>query len=261
MSKPKVLILRAPGTNCDLETEFAFEQAGAQAERVHINRLIEQPSLGADAQILCLPGGFSYGDDIAAGRILAGQIRNHLSDLLHQYKTSDKLVLGICNGFQVLIQTGVLLEDNFGGDAQATLTDNESGKFEDRWVNLAADSEKCVFLKGIERMYLPVAHAEGRFVTKQTSLLDQLGSNHRLVLKYCRPPQHATNGKVPYPENPNGSDGHVAGICDDTGRVFGLMPHPERFIDRTHHPRWTREELPNEGEGLQVFKNAVNYFA
>ena len=260
MTKPSVLILRAPGTNCDQETQFAFERAGAATERIHINQLIENPAVANDAQILCLPGGFSYGDDIAAGRILAGQIRNHLCDLLNDFKTNDKLIIGICNGFQVLLQTGVLLADNFGESAQATLTDNMSGKFEDRWVYLAADNSKCVFLKGIEKMYLPVAHAEGRFVTKESSLLDSLGASSQLALRYCRPPAFTTNGKVPYPENPNGSDGHIAGLCDDTGRVLGLMPHPERFIDRTHHPRWTREDLPENGDGLQIFENAVAYF-
>ena len=261
MSPPKVVILRAPGTNCDQETEFAFQRAGASAERIHINRLIEQPALARDAQILCLPGGFSYGDDIAAGRILAGQIRNHLCDLLDDFLNNDKLILGICNGFQVLMQTGVLLPDNFASTAQATLTDNASGKFEDRWVHLATGSDHCVFLRDIETMYLPVAHAEGRFVAREPSILDQLAASNQLALKYCRPPAYTTNGKVPYPENPNGSEGHVAGICDVSGRVFGLMPHPERFVDRTHHPRWTREDLPEQGDGLKVFQNAVDYFS
>ena len=261
MSNPKVVILRAPGTNCDQETQFAFERAGARAERIHINQLIEQPSLAIDAQILCLPGGFSYGDDIAAGRILAGQIRHHLCDLLNDFQHNDKLVLGICNGFQVLLQTGILLAENYAATAQATLTDNASGKFEDRWVYLAADNQRCVFLRGIEAIYLPVAHAEGRFVTRQPDLLDQLGASHQLALKYCRPPAFSTNGKVPYPENPNGSEGHVAGLCDPSGRVLGLMPHPERFIDPTHHPRWTREPISDQGEGLRIFQNAVEYFS
>lgn len=260
MTKPHVVILRAPGTNCDLETEFAFQRAGATTERVHINSWLEDPKRIADAQILCLPGGFSYGDDIAAGRILAGQIRQHLSDMLGEFKSSGKLILGICNGFQVLIQTGMLLPNNFGAAAQVTLTDNDSGKFEDRWVHLLADSEHCVFLRDVEQMYLPVAHAEGKFVTREPSILDQLKSAGQLALRYQRPPEFTTNGQVPYPENPNGSHGHVAGICDDTGRVLGLMPHPERFIDRVQHPRWTREELSEEGAGLKLFQNAVSYF-
>jgi len=260
MVKPKVLILRAPGTNCDRETQFAFERAGAKAERVHINRLMDDPTLGTGAQILCIPGGFSYGDDIAAGRILAGQMRHYLSDMMNDFQEGDRLILGICNGFQVLIQTGILIDANYGASAQATLTQNDSGKFEDRWVHLSVGSNQCVMLKGIERMYLPVAHAEGKFVTRTESLLDRLKSKGQLALHYCRATQCTTNGSVPYPENPNGSHGDIAGICNSTGRVLGLMPHPERYVERTHHPRWTREELSDTGDGLRVFQNAVEYF-
>jgi len=260
MAQPHVIILRAPGTNCDLETEFAFQRAGATTERLHINQWLAQPDKVTAAQILCIPGGFSYGDDIAAGRIFAGQIREQLTDALTAFKDAGKLMLGICNGFQVLIQTGMLLPDNFGATAQATLTDNDSGKFEDRWVHLKVGSDQCVFLKDVEEMYLPIAHAEGKFVTREPSILDQLQTAGQLALRYQRPPEFTTNGKVPYPENPNGSHGHVAGICDSTGRVLGLMPHPERFIDRVQHPRWTREDLPTEGAGLKLFQNAVAYF-
>ncbi len=177
------------------------------------------------------------------------------------FKNDGKLILGICNGFQVLIQTGILLDNNYGPAANATLTLNDSGKFEDRWVHLGVDAERCVFLKGIDQMYLPVAHAEGKFVVRNDSILDQLQSSNQLALQYRRPPNFQTNGSVPYPENPNGSNRNIAGICDDTGRVLGLMPHPERFIDRTQHPRWTREDLPETGDGLAMFKNAVNFFA
>ena len=180
--------------------------------------------------------------------------------MLTEFKAADKLILGICNGFQVLIQTGMLLPDNFGTAARATLTDNDSGKFEDRWVHLRVDNAECAFLRDMETMYLPVAHAEGKFVTRDLSILDELATAGQLALRYQRPPSFTTNGSVPYPENPNGSHGHVAGICDVTGRVFGLMPHPERFIDRVQHPRWTREELPAEGAGLKLFQNAVTYF-
>ena len=258
---PKVLILRAPGTNCDVETAFAFETAGAEADRVHICRLLEEPSLADDYQILCLPGGFSYGDDVAAGRILANQIEHHLADVLGKFKDDGKLVLGICNGFQVLIKSGLLLESNEDRGAAATLTWNDSGKFEDRWVELSAKDGKCVFLKDIEKMYLPVAHAEGKFVARDADTLADLDRAGQLVLRYQALNGAQTNGSgVPYPDNPNGSTLDVAGVCDTTGRVFGLMPHPERFIDRTQHPRWTRETLDDEGAGLAVFKNAVGYF-
>ena len=260
MPTPRVLILRAPGTNCDIETAFAFEQAGGKPESLHINRLMENPSLAADFQILCLPGGFSYGDDIAAGRILGNQIRHHLEETLNEFKAAGKLILGICNGFQVLTKTGVLLEDHAQQGPAATLTSNDSGKFEDRWVHLRVDGDQSVFLRGIGQLYLPVAHAEGKFVTRDEATLAALQSGQQLALRYQSVAPGA-NGKVPYPENPNGSLASVAGVCDSTGRVLGLMPHPERHIDPTHHPRWTRGEAREKGDGLALFENAVEYFA
>ncbi len=255
MPIPRVLVLRAPGTNCDEESAYAFQQAGAKAERIHINRLLENPKLASDFQILCIPGGFSYGDDVAAGRILASQIQNHLNDTLVEFKECDKLILGICNGFQVLIKSGVLLEEDSSGQPIATLTWNDSGKFEDRWVNLAKSGERCAFLEGIEQLYLPVAHAEGKFVTRDSHALNALADAGQLSLRYTS----ANGGDVCYPCNPNGSHGNVAGICDKTGRVFGLMPHPERNIDRTNHPRWTRGD--EGGCGRAIFDNAVAFFS
>jgi phosphoribosylformylglycinamidine synthase len=256
MALPHVLILRAPGTNCDQETAFAFERAGGRASRVHINQLLAEPRMGERFQILCVPGGFSYGDDIAAGRILANQIRHHLADVLHEFQ-QRKLVLGICNGFQVLIKTGLLVPEHKEG-AAATLTWNDSGRFEYRWVRLRSDGRRCVFLRDIETMYLPVAHAEGKFVTRSDGTLRQLDANGQLVLRYAN---ETSDAVVDYPANPNGSQAQVAGICDLSGRVLGLMPHPERHIDPTHHPRWTRRAaLPPEGDGLAVFRNAVSYF-
>ena len=172
MPTPCVLILRAPGTNCDLETAFAFERAGAKAELLHINQLLHRPQTVSQYQIFCLPGGFSYGDDIAAGRILANQIRHHFCDTLREFKDSGKLTLGICNGFQILLQTGLL--PGHGGSRQATLTWNDSGRFEDRWVELASYGQKCAFLQGVESLYLPIAHAEGKFVFRDKAAIDQL---------------------------------------------------------------------------------------
>lgn len=266
MSSPRVLILRAPGTNCDEETAFAFEQAGAVAERIHVNRLAENSALKDRYQILCLPGGFSYGDDIAAGRILATRLRQHLSDLVDQFVhgDGDRLVLGICNGMQVLMRLGVLTEGvGDGNQAPATLTWNNHGRFEDRWVHLAVDDTPCVFLKGIERLYLPMAHAEGKFVTADESVLSDLQQQGRLAIRYCDGDQGGVESDVlPFPQNPNGADANVAGVCDETGRVFGLMPHPERHVDPTQHPFWTRRtEQPSEGDGLAIFRNAVEWFA
>jgi phosphoribosylformylglycinamidine synthase len=266
MATPRVLILRAPGSNCDQETAFAFATAGAQPEVVHLNRLLEKPTLAAGFQILGIPGGFSYGDDISAGRIFGNQIRHHLRDTLHEFKAAGKLILGICNGFQILIKSGILLPDR-ADEPQATLTLNDSGKFEDRWVWLKTAGTQCVFLRGIESMYLPIAHAEGKFIARDEDTLKQLDAAGQLALRYDVPRDGSAlagevsgQGLLPYPLNPNGAQLDVAGLCDDTGRVFGLMPHPERHIDPTHHPRWTRE--PREtGDGLAVFQNAVSYFA
>ncbi len=275
---PNVLILRAPGTNCDQETAFAFEQAGGKTELLHINRLLDCPNLFDEFQILCIPGGFSYGDDVAAGRILANQILHHLTEQMARFVDDGKLILGICNGFQVLIKSGVLLQPEPGNGVPATLTQNDSGKFEDRWVRLDACGDKSVFLRGIDAMYLPVAHAEGKFVASDEESFGRLEADGQLVLRYLPLDGEGLRGEevrgeevrgdeprasrslVPYPDNPNGSMGDVAGVCDATGRVLGLMPHPERHIDPTHHPRWTRGEASETGDGRQVFVNAVAYF-
>jgi phosphoribosylformylglycinamidine synthase len=274
MPTPNVLILRAPGTNCDKETAFAFEKAGAKAEILHVNRLLDKPALFAEFQILCIPGGFSYGDDLAAGRILGAQMQHHLADEMARFKDAGKLILGICNGFQVLMKSPVLLPPDGNGPA-ATLTQNDSGRFEDRWVRLGvcdagvppadesrqdACSTKCVFLAGIETMYLPVAHAEGKFVTRDAGVLGQLEAAGQLVLRYL-PLSGGKWATDRFPDNPNGSPAGVAGVCDATGRVLGLMPHPERHIDPTHHPRWTRGEAGVVGDGLALFVNAVKYCA
>jgi len=265
---PRVLILRAPGTNCDQEAAFAFQTAGGKAEVLHLNRLLENPALAKNYQVLCIPGGFSYGDDISAGRIFGNQMRHHLRDCLTEFKAAGKLIIGICNGFQILIKSGVLLPDR-ADEPIATLTLNESGKFEDRWIYLRVASDKCVFLRGIEQMYLPVAHAEGKFVARDAQTLTSLESAGQLVLRYAVKPENTASqhsafniqhSPCPYPANPNGAQLDVAGLCDETGRVFGLMPHPERHIDPTHHPRWTREQH-DCGDGLAVFENAVRYFA
>lgn len=251
---PNVLILRAPGTNCDQETAYAFQLAGAKSIEIqHVNRLLEVPEIMQKAQIFCVPGGFSFGDDIAAGRILASQIRNHLSDMFREFHGAGKLILGICNGFQVLLKSGLIFSDDEQGP-KATLTWNRSGMYTDRWVHLKSDGDQCVFLKGIESMYLPIAHAEGRFVPREGQL-DEMSKNGQLSLRYM--------GE----DNPNGSTADVAGVCDSTGRVFGLMPHPERFLDAVQHPHWTRlyganklKSIVQAGDGLAIFQNAVNFF-
>jgi phosphoribosylformylglycinamidine synthase subunit PurQ / glutaminase len=231
---------------------------------LHVKGLLESPRQLDEFQILCLPGGFSYGDDIAAGRILGNQIRHHLADALGHFKAAGKLILGICNGFQILLKSGVLLPLDPARGAAATLAWNASGKFEDRWVPLYTAGNNSVFFAGIESMYLPVAHAEGKFVPRDARSFEELERAGQLVLRYGQRPQvgrvAGATQSTAYPENPNGSLGDVAGLCDVTGRVCGLMPHPERHIDPTQHPRWTRQVLPEAGDGLRVFQNAVGYF-
>ncbi len=271
--QPKVLILRAPGTNCDAETAYAFQTAGGAAEIVHVARLLDSPQMLADVQILCIPGGFSYGDDIASGTILAVQLQHRLTEALQQFKATGRLILGICNGFQALVKCG-LLESEGETRPVATLAWNASRKFEHRWVRLAVDGDKCAFLASIKTMYLPVKHGEGRFVARDNETLAKLKREGRLALRYIPLTEHGNqhaeaksiaeavdfDQPVAYPDNPNGAQANVAGICDATGRVFGLMPHPELNVDTQHHPRWSRGEAGPHGDGLLLFQNAVNYF-
>jgi len=255
MATPRVLVLRAPGANCDLETQFAFERAGADAERVHINRLREQPRLLHRYQILAVPGGFTYGDDVGAGKILGNQLAHFLGEPLRKFRDAEKLILGICNGFQALLKAGLLLTPDEDGPL-ATLAANTSGRFEDRWIYLRVTPGRCPFLPGIERLHLPVAHGEGRFLCREEWLAAGLEHAGQVVLHYV----DAEGRPGPYPVNPSGSQGDVAGLCDPTGRVLGLMPHPERHVLPTQHPRWTRLGLAPEGEGLRLFRNAVEFF-
>ncbi len=256
MPTPHVLVLRAPGANCDGEAMYAFELAGAKVDRLHINALRESPNRIHRYQVLVIPGGFSYGDDVAAGKLLAVQLQHFLADTLHEFRDSEKLVLGICNGFQVLLKAGLLVPPDEEGPV-ATLGHNDSGKFEDRWVELAVTPGRCPFLKGMNRMSVPVAHGEGKFVVRKEWIGRGLGQTGMSVLRYVDP-----NGKpAVYPSNPNGSQDDTAGVCDATGRVLGLMPHPERHVLPTQHPQWTRNGLKAEGDGLQLFRNAVEFFA
>lgn len=258
MPKPRVLVLRSPGANCDEETEHAFRLAGAEADRLHVNRLIDQPALLDDYQILCVPGGFSYGDDIAAGRVLANLLQARLPDALRSFRDSDKLVLGVCNGFQVLLKTGLLEAADADGPL-ATLTWNNHGRYEARWVTLSADESKSVFLRGVGAVELPIAHAEGKIAVRDEAALESLMSGDRIALRYVGA-DGVSDDPLPFPINPNGSAANAAGLCDSTGRVLGLMPHPERFVDATQHPRWTREAIAQPGAGLKLFQNAVDYF-
>jgi len=268
IKKPKVCVLRTAGTNCDKETAYAFSKVGATAELVHINNLIRGKMRLSDYQILAFPGGFSYGDDIASGRVFANELRCKLADELSEFVSDGKLIIGICNGFQVLVKSGLLpgtrpyrigryapLRSASNFEQEASLIINDSGKFEDRWVYLR-NSGRCVWTKNIpEVIYLPVAHGEGKFIVKDSAVLNRLKKNGQVIFKYCGA-QGKSGG---YPDNPNGSLDDIAGISDETGRVLGLMPHPERYIDIHQHPRWTGLKNKKSGDGLVIFKNGVEY--
>ena len=259
--KPRTMILRTAGTNCDAEAAYAFELAGAEVEKVHVKRLIENPGLLNAFQLLAIPGGFSYGDDIAAGRILANQITHHLHDPLHRFVESGHPVIGICNGFQVLVKTDLLPGPIAGCSGQtATLTNNDCGHFVDRWVRLSVRSRKCIWTAGIEQLDVPIAHGEGKFVTANQQVRQALWKQDQVVFVYVKADGTPAGGQ--FPQNPNGSIDDTAGVCDESGLVLGLMPHPERFVVRTQHPSWTRRsDSSDEGEGLRVFRNAVRHVA
>ena len=256
--KPNVLVIRTAGTNCDKETAFAFETAGANSFLSHVNEVKEKKNL-AFYQIMAIPGGFSYGDDLGAGKILSLELMLWLQDEIKRFIDKGGLILGICNGFQVLVKTGILPDLSFS--QTVTLTDNDSHRFEDRWVYLKVEGRGSR-VKGFEDIWLrdlpeiinlPVAHGEGKFYAEK-DILDKIENNGRVALRYS----DSQGGETGYPLNPNGSLNSIAGICDVSGKILGLMPHPERCIFKHHLPFWKEKEaIPF---GLKIFKNAVSYF-
>ncbi len=318
MEQVRAIVLRAAGINTDLETQYALELAGAKADRVHINRVIEDKTLLDQYQILIFPGGFSYGDDVAAGKIMANQVAHHLAEPVRRFIDDGKLVLGICNGFQVLVKAGILpggsekgrsglysstkslgsislkngrdealdarrsefrlqagedrpnaglptdlpsSEPSAAGDWEpfrqedVTITYNDSNKYEDRWVYLMPCTDRCVFIEPQRQICVPIAHGEGKIVTKSDEALQKLKDGGYVAYKYVD-----ENGEEgPYPINPNGSIESIAGLTDRTGRVLGLMPHPERYVRRTQHPHWSRLGEDLDPDGIKIFRNAVKY--
>lgn len=265
--KVKAIVLTGNGTNCEMEMAHACKLAGADVvDIVHISEILYGEKCLADYSFLNLPGGFLDGDDLGsakagANRFLHARITGHkemlFADLIN-FINAGKLILGVCNGFQLMVKLGLLpaLEGNYTSQS-TTLTFNDSGRFEDRWVYLKANAQSpCVFTRNINVLYLPVRHGEGKFVPKSGTILKQIEKKNLFALQYCR-----TNGlpAMQYPANPNGSTNAIAGICNETGRLFGLMPHPEAYLHRTNHPRWTREILPEEGQGIAIFRNAINF--
>lgn len=256
MKKPKVLILKADGINCDEELQFAFNLAGGEAKIVHVNDLRAKKDKLSNYQILGVPGGFSYGDDIVSGKILANELTSFFKEELQRFiARPETLTIGICNGFQVLIRTGILPFGNIG-KMDATLAHNDSGHFECRWIDLEIDkNNSCVFLKKLKgnKVSYQVAHGEGKFLTTLKNL-ETIEKKNLVGLRYIGSDGRPTQK---YPENPNGSLHAIAGVTDVTGRVLGLMPHPERFVKVEQFPNWRREKRPPEG--LSIFENMVEF--
>lgn len=264
---PRALVIRAAGTNCDAELCRAFTLAGAAPTLVHIDRLIADPAQIDAFDLIGFPGGFSYGDDIASGRILAMKLREHLYPALRAAAERGAPMIGVCNGFQVLVQCGLLPGPGAGEPWPAdrapkqtlALSDNISARFVDRWVGIEPVRDSvCIWTNGLadlfidrpadrrDAMQLPVAHGEGRLVASTADVLRGLASGRQIALRYA--------------DNYNGSQDAIAGVCDPTGRIFGLMPHPERYLEWTRHPFWTRlapSLRTDETPGLRIFRNAV----
>ena len=260
MSQPRSLVLRAAGTNCETETLHALELSGSKGEILHLSKLLAEPQRLDEVELIVLAGGFSYGDDVAAGRVWGLELRRNLADRLHAFVARGGLVLGVCNGFQVLVDTGLLTggrvdSDDSRGVREFALTGNQSNHYECRWVTLRSEACACPWLSEGEVWPTPVAHAEGRFCVSDEAALARLERNGQIALRYVNPDGSACDGA--YPANPNGAVSDIAGICDPTGRVLGLMPHPERNLTPWNHPRWTRLGPRSEGEGLGFYRRMV----
>jgi phosphoribosylformylglycinamidine synthase len=265
--KVKSIVLTGNGTNCEMEMAHACKMAGADiVDIVHLSELLYGERRLDDYSFLNLPGGFLDGDDLGsakagANRFLCAHIRESrelLFDQLIKFIRAGKLILGVCNGFQLMIKLGLLpaLDGNYAKQS-ATLTYNDSGRFEDRWVYLKVEKlSPCVYTRGADIIYLPVRHGEGKFIPQSNSIISRIENKKLCALQYCNPDGIIS---MAYPENPNGSINAVAGICDESGRLFGLMPHPEAYLSRVNHPRWAREKLPEKGQGLIIFQNAINF--
>ena len=254
MKQPPVLVLRAPGINCERETFHAFELAGAAPEFVHIKRLLREPERLQRCAILAIPGGFAYGDDIAAGRVLAQEMRRGLGERLTAFIDRGGLAIGICNGFQVLARMGLLPRTGGEMREEIALTFNLSNHYECRWVTLRSQANRCVFLEEGLTLRCPAAHGEGRLIVKEETFARQLMDEGYCAFVYSDAQGQPT---VRYPDNPNGSPLGMAGLTDRTGRVLGLMPHPDRAYLPHHMPDWRRTGLQEEGEGMVVFRNMV----
>jgi phosphoribosylformylglycinamidine synthase subunit PurQ / glutaminase len=264
----KTIVITGYGTNCETEMAHGCRVAGAeQVDIVHMSELLSGERKLDDYHLLCLPGGFLDGDDLGAGQAGAHRMKQaavkgsgeKIQEQLYRFIEAGKLVLGVCNGFQVMVKTGIL--PGFDGRydrRDVSLTHNDSSRFEARWVALAVNEKSpCVFTRGLKSLYFPVRHGEGKFVAGTEAVLNRIRDEQLVALRYAD--LRTGEPTLKYPDNPNGSPDAIAGICDPSGRLFGLMPHPEAFLHRTNHPRWTREELPEEGQGVALLRNGIDF--
>ncbi|MCP4647215.1 MAG: phosphoribosylformylglycinamidine synthase I [bacterium] len=253
VGKTNALVLNGYGINCPVETAYAITAVGGNAEIKHTSEILETPAILDDYNFLVIPGGFSFGDDIGSGKVLSNRLRYKAGGKLLDFISQGKLVLGICNGFQVLVKMGLLPEPDF--EQKVTITYNESGKFEDRWVKLLVNQKSpCIFTRELSEIDLPIRHGEGRFIPATKEVLNEITGNELHVMQYI----DDKGGLGKYPWNPNGSVRNIAGICDKSGQIFGLMPHPEAYNHRTNHPCWAGG-IGSTGRGLSLFRNAVSY--
>ncbi len=264
-SKPPVLIITGYGVNCEAESQVAWELAGAAPRRVHLHDLLETPARLREFKALMLIGGFSFGDHLGSGRVLALHLKSRLRDELEDFIGAGGLILGVCNGFQVMVKLGLLpgLDKDYFTQT-VTLMHNDCGAFQNFWVTLGFEKgSPCVFTRGLERMDLPIRHGEGKIFTRDQRLLARIESEHGVACRYIDPASGEPTQK--FPANPNGSLNAIAGLCDPSGRIFGLMPHPEAYLFPENHPHWQRQRLegtlPAEGAGLKLFRNAVEFLA
>jgi len=268
MKKVRALILAGNGINCEMEMAHACKLAGSEVvDIVFLYDILSGRVKLDDYHFLNLPGGFLDGDDLGSAKAMAHRLKyaqikdsgERLEDVIFRFLKQGKLILGVCNGFQLMVKAGFLPGfEGIYGRQEVTLTFNDSGRFEDRWVYLKVNSQSpSIFTRGLTALYLPVRHGEGKFIPQDGQVLQKLKNGHLITLQYSDPAFQGPT--MEYPLNPNGSISAIAGICDPTGRLFGLMPHPEAYLYFVNHPRWTREKVPEEGMGLAIFRNAVEY--
>ncbi len=252
----KVLVLTGYGINAEKELGYAFKIAGGFPDIIHLEDIISNRKILKKYQILAFPGGFSFGDHIASGKVFANIIKNNLIDELVDFINHDKLVIGICNGFQIITKLGIIPDFENDHEQVASLIENESGHFENRWVWVKIEDNNSPWLYNIDKLYLPVRHGEGKFITKDSNILKKLINNKQVVLRYFNP----NSDIVEYPYNPNGSIENIAGIISKNGNIFGLMPHPEAYIFKENHPRWFENNINKDEMGIRIFINGIKYF-